>query len=276
MATIETRRQTFDMGRVVSRTFGSIGRNAATFFVLAIVLVGIPIFGLNWLQSQLNPVLNPGASAAGGLAFTTYTIVSPFLRLFLSGLLQAVLVYGVVSDLNGKRASIGESLSTGLRYAVPVAAISFLAGLGAAFGLILLIVPGLMLATAWIVAVPAEVADRAGVFGSFSRSRELTRGSRWAIFGLMAVYLIVAMIIQYTVLGILFGIAGFAPGRLLTNMYSLAHAGHDCRHQRADEHHRRAGTAAIYCELREIKEGVAPSTLASVFDWRLRGRNPTF
>ena len=42
-------------------------------------------------------------------------------------------------------------------------------------GFLLLIIPGLILLTVWAVVVPSLVIDKAGIFGSFSRSADLTR-----------------------------------------------------------------------------------------------------
>mgnify|MGYP000579528846 CR=1 FL=1 len=50
------------------------------------------------------------------------------------------------------------------RYAVFGVAAAY--GLAIVFGLVFLIVPGIMMACAWCVAVPALVADRSGVFGA--------------------------------------------------------------------------------------------------------------
>jgi len=62
-------------------------------------------------------------------------------------------------------------------------AVSILAAIGIAIGLVLIIVPGLILLTIWSVVVPVCVLERRGVFESFGRSRELVRGYGWPVFG---------------------------------------------------------------------------------------------
>jgi len=43
--------------------------------------------------------------------------------------------------------------------------------------------PGLIVFTMWFVATPACVVERLGPFRSMGRSRQLTKGHRWKIFG---------------------------------------------------------------------------------------------
>lgn len=60
-----------------------------------------------------------------------------------------------------------------------------LAALGIALGLILLIVPGLILLTWWILIIPAIVLEGRSAGESFGRSRELVRGYAWNVFGVI-------------------------------------------------------------------------------------------
>lgn len=60
--------------------------------------------------------------------------------------------------------------------------VSLIVAVGVAAGLILLIVPGLILVTIWIVAPPVAVVERPGVFESLARSRELVRGNGLRVF----------------------------------------------------------------------------------------------
>jgi hypothetical protein len=55
--------------------------------------------------------------------------------------------------------------------------VSLIVAAGVSAGLILLIVPGLILLTLWIVSMPVVVVEQPGVLESLSRSRELVRGN---------------------------------------------------------------------------------------------------
>jgi hypothetical protein len=60
-----------------------------------------------------------------------------------------------------------------------------LAGLGIAVGLLLLIVPGLVLMTWWVLLIPVIVLEERSAGEAFGRSRELVRGYGWGVFGVI-------------------------------------------------------------------------------------------
>jgi hypothetical protein len=60
-----------------------------------------------------------------------------------------------------------------------------LAALGIFVGLLLLIVPGLVLMTWWILIIPVIALEKSAAGAAFSRSRELVRGYGWNVFGVI-------------------------------------------------------------------------------------------
>ena len=243
----------FDIGKVIERTFGVVGANFPTLFGLALVLAALP-------QAVAALALSP--SAAGVPNLSPLWALGSLVAVVASFVLQAAVVHASVVDLNGGKASFGDSLGVGMANFLPVLGISILMTIGIAFGMILLVVPGVMMAVAWSVAVPAQVVEKTGVIQSFSRSAELTRGSRWAIFGLFFVYLLLAFGFML-VAGLIFAALSFMTGGpeslvmrgvitpLLQAVTSMIGA---------------SGAAAVYYELRSKKEGVGPQELAAVFD----------
>ncbi|TIP07419.1 MAG: hypothetical protein E5X90_19990, partial [Mesorhizobium sp.] len=115
-------------------------------------------------------------------------------------LLQSSLVRATVEDLNGRRPSFGDSVQIAIRFLLPTLAIGLLVGIGSALAMIALIVPGIILWLGWSMSVPVLIQERLGVFGSMSRSRALTKGNRWSLFGLFLVLVIIAMVIQWGIL----------------------------------------------------------------------------
>jgi hypothetical protein len=102
-----------------------------------------------------------------------------------------------VSDIRDGRTDLGisETFSKVWPRVWPLLGASILAGLGIAFGLVFLIVPGLILLTWWALIPPAIVLENRGVFESFGRSRELVRGNGWNVFGVLIItYLLSAVI----------------------------------------------------------------------------------
>lgn len=61
---------------------------------------------------------------------------------------------------------------------------SLLTNLAVIFGLLLLIVPGLMMLARWAVGLPALLREDLSVSEAMGRSSQLTQGNRWRILGL--------------------------------------------------------------------------------------------
>lgn len=252
-----------DIGQVIEGTFKVLGRNIVTFGVLALILSGVPTAIVAYLQatnieSAANFEFRPGYFQAIGF--------SGLAALITSAILQGALVYGTVQDLNGQRPTIADCLATGLRAFLPLIGLTILLFIALMFGLIFLIVPGIMMGCAWCVAVPSLVADRTGVFGAFSRSAELTRGNRWRIFAFFIVVWVIAIVIGAVIggvtLAVTFGSGGLDPvalarspvqilGNLLSNALSSLITS--------------TGVAVLYVELRKAREGAAPQWLAEIF-----------
>jgi len=100
-----------------------------------------------------------------------------------------------VADIRDGRAdlSIRDTLSRVQPRLNTLAVVGLLAAIGITVGLLLLIVPGLVLATWWAVVVPAIVLEGRGVLEAFGRSRELVRGNGWNVFGLIVLTFLVLL-----------------------------------------------------------------------------------
>lgn len=108
-----------------------------------------------------------------------------------------------VDDVRDGRADLGLS-ETFQRVRPQLGSIivaGILAGLGILLGLVLLIVPGLVLLTWWILIIPVIVLENRRAGESFSRSRELVRGYGWSVFGVI-VLTILLIIAFYIVLSL--------------------------------------------------------------------------
>jgi hypothetical protein len=251
----------FEMGRVVKRSFSVVGSNLVTFALLSLV----PALCLA-VVSSLGSQLEGGGQITAANVNTLANIGIAGLVYFVSALvLQAGVVHGAVVSLNGRHASVGDCLATGLRNVVPLLLIGLLMVLGIMAGLILLVIPGIIFALMWSVAIPVRVVERTGMLGAFGRSRELTRGHKWAIFGAYVLFIIVVIVISIP-FGVITGIAAVASGGSdAANSTMLATAVYVINSMVTSV----IGStfiASIYYELRQIKEGIGPEALASVFD----------
>ena len=256
----------FEIGRVISGTFGVIGRNFGPFALMALLLGGLPNIlvsvGQLWIAGG-DKTFSPQVFAASAVGLIV-VIVAAFV-------LQAAIVHATVADLNGRRVVVGESLKVGISNWLPLLGLAILMGLGLMLGFLLLIVPGIILAVMWSVAVPAKVVEKIGVTDAFQRSRDLTRGRRWAIFGLCVIYVIALWIVEALIMAAAMPFilskglpttgmeAGFTAVNAATMIASALIATITTLISPA-------GGATLYSELRGTREGVGPEAMASVFD----------
>jgi hypothetical protein len=259
--TITGYQETFQIGRVLSRAFGVISRNLVTFLVISALWM-VPMLLLTALFSQQMTVAvtmiaqNPGLYF--GILIGTMLVQTVFYYLLLASLSHAS-----IADLNGERPQIIPTLSSGLRILVPIAILSILALLGIVAGFILLVIPGIMLAVWWSVIVPVRVVENTGITETFGRSRALTKGYRWRIFGLFLMFG-VAMLLAGFAIRLVMGLSllednpadAFSASSLIASglvnipLYGIL----------------AAGVASIYYELRLVKEGIGPQQVADVFN----------
>lgn len=244
-----------DVGRVIRRTFEVLGRNAAVYFGLVLLFAALP--GVIWTSLVADQI------AKGAAFFVSPSYWLPYLLFMLISSFVSATTYDLaIADATGSPRSIGESIRNGLRLFLPLFAVNLLLMLACIFGLVLLIVPGLMIFTAWCVAGPVLIDERTGITQSFGRSAQLTRNNRWRIFGLIVLIALASMIIQGIV-----GALGFATGfgasamlftvprmigtAIINTLFTALYL---------------VGAAVLYAELRNLKHGVGAESLSEVFD----------
>jgi hypothetical protein len=193
-----------DVGQVLSRTFAVYTAQASTLLPAAFVvflIVGV----LNGLLAR-TLILLPLTFAIGIIAGTLY---------------QGMVVALVNDVQDGRRDyTVGELFAAVTPVLLPLIVAGFLAGLGIGIGFILIIVPGLILATIWAVIGPAIVVERIGAIDAFSRSAQLTKGERWPVFGVIVITFIIVFIVD-AIFGAIAAAAGDAVViRIIFNVLS--------------------------------------------------------
>jgi hypothetical protein len=258
--------QSFDFARVGSQISALIGRNFVPFATLAALLGGVPTFLIAIFQMMMQPdPANALAASSMGVGAIFVGLVLTLMAVLPAFVLQATLTRAAIDDLSGKPVSIPNALQVGIANLFPLFGLAILSGLGVAIGMMLLIVPGLILATCWLVASPALVVERLGIFQAMQRSLDLSRGHRWALFGIIVLFYIV-MIVVGLIVGLIVtgsvGLQGLAAGQSGGIFFGLINGIAQTFVTMVST----VGVAAVYFELRRVKEGVNVSELASVFD----------
>ena len=175
-------------------------------------------------------------------------------------LLAALLTKRFAADPLQDRQSWSEALAAGLRLAPLLYLVGFVSDVLTTLGFVLLIVPGVLLALAWSVVSPVIVLEGASPIESFRRSANLTRGSRGAILGFWLIYL-VAVFLAGLVIGFAVGVIGG-----LLHIRPVAQSFANVALESVSEVFGIAGRAALFRELKTLKEGSGPSAAAAVFD----------
>src|SRR5262249_12791769 len=137
----------------------------------------------------------------------------------------------------------------------------------------LLIFPAILAATRWAVAPSALVAEKLGVFDAFGRSADLTTDNRWTIFFLVLIYAVISWLLSMAIGFLTSALQGatspFGSDVFANPMSSSAvwiEYGFQIAYNALGSMILGAGQAALYYELRVIKEGATSNDLAKVFD----------
>jgi hypothetical protein len=169
---------------VVVREAASAYRAHARALLLTAVIVFVPV-GL--LEAALHGLeeLHAEDTSAGAIA----GLLGAGLLVAFTATLGDVFYTGVVAAIvaehrTGERRELAHIART-LPYWRLISA-DVLFALMVAFGLLLLVAPGVIAFTWFVLAAPIVEIEGRGVRDAFGRSRELVRGNFWRVFGLLA------------------------------------------------------------------------------------------
>ena len=248
--------QAFSVGEVMNRAFGVMRENPVPTFGIAFLFGALPQQLFQFLTETLR-----AANAASLLVVAVLTIASTLFSMALASLVAGAIVRVTIASAEGEVATFGESVMAGLAKALPLFALTLLMTIGLVLGFLFLLVPGVILLIMWSVASPALVAEDLGVTEAFGRSRYLTKGARWRIFGLGILVMVIFWILS-AMLGVAFYVSGGVGGlgtvsiplmifSALVGTFSSAFIG--------------TIQTSLYIALRDWKDGPRAVALAEVF-----------
>ncbi len=249
------------IGSVLSGTFGTIGSNPLATLGVAFLIGVLPtqLFSFALVGGAVVNTTQLFTTTSGILLYCALIAVS----VFCSMLVQATLVRVTVAHARGETVSIGASLATALSRLLPLLGLTLIMGLALIVASIALLVPAIILYIFWCVAGPVLVAENAGVFEALGRSRELTKGNRWRIFGLFLVLVVLLWIIS-ALIGVIMLATGVVSS-LAAGSVPIAYVVVSAIASTLMAAVSGALVATLYLELRTAREGPMTDALANVF-----------
>jgi hypothetical protein len=213
----------FSVGGIIGRSLIITLWNFFSFLGMALV-IAVPAFIIVWLVGQFTPL-------DGHIDIVDGRLVSPldptlrflaltFVSLVVSLMIQAAVAYRAFRSLGGYHAGFGACLARSLGVLIHLGEFAIVAsiliaasawlvfsetawllgegqfGIGVFFGILLLGVILFIVAGCWVV-FPAIVIERIGPVAAILRSWRLTRGHRWRILVLLALFVLVEWAISY-------------------------------------------------------------------------------
>lgn len=138
----------------------------------------------------------------GGLSILMITTVVPL------AFASATIGYASLRYLDGNPATVGECLGTARARASSLLIAGVIAWIGVYAGLMLFFVPGLIVFAVLFLTWPVIVAEGIGPIDALRRSRDLTRGIRFAILGVFFLVVLAMLVAGEVVAGLLAVLAG--------------------------------------------------------------------
>ena len=246
----------FTVRGVLRRTAAILDRHGTALTAAAALLVALPELLASLGGRAVMTTTDTGGESRAGVATAWEFSASGGSGLLV--FLAQLLLFGFVictafADMRDEPPNARAALRAAVALYLPILGVTLLTSLGLVLGYLLLLVPGIMLHCAWMVAVPALVAEPAGVTAALGRSRRLTAGHRWPIFGLALLYGVAVLLGVGLGSGLLLaGLGTGGPGALVAMLLrpvlsaAVVLAGY-------------VGVTALYIELRLAEAGGAPA-----------------
>lgn len=202
------------LGRGLRATFANLPAylGASVAVQLVALVLAVALFGTDFLD----PV---AAMMDGNADFTSEQFLQGVVLSLLNTFVNIAIIGHLAARLAGQKVGLVEALRAGLPVFWQLWLVGLLYLVGFGLGLVLLVVPGLLFMVCYAVVAPAVVLDRAGILGSFSRSRYLTSGNRWRILGII-VLAVVILVLLSVIVGLPIGLVSVyaADGGLATGI----------------------------------------------------------
>ncbi|MBO9557158.1 MAG: hypothetical protein J7515_01055 [Caulobacter sp.] len=240
----------FEAGRVLKHAMTIFKHDALAIALLSVLFIAVP----DALVTYAPVLLADERISAAARNTWVIIIVNPMIAMLGSTLLQATISSRALMGMDGRDRPSGDRFFGSFQDYLAVIALGLVTTLGIMGGFVLLVIPGIILSLAWMVAVPAMVTERLGVMDAIRRSNKLTGERRGEIFGLCVAAGLIGLLLSWLAT-LAFSAVGNSlvttiGGSVTQTLTSAANA---------------LLAVAIYYELRWSKEGTPAESLAAVF-----------
>ena len=204
-------------GELLDRTF-SLYRNHFVLFVGIFALPHLCVLAFQCLSFALQ---TPGSNLRNVLVISVFGLIAAVLSMVVAAAAQAATVVAVSQVHLDRPASVMDSFSRVKHQIVGVIGLSLKVGFFVGLWCLLFIVPGILKAMEWSLAVPAKVLEDKSASDAMSRSSELTQGNRGRIFVIWFLFVVlsigVSMLFQWPI-----EIGARAGGRNISSLRNVA------------------------------------------------------
>ena len=229
----------FRIGSVFSRAIGTFARHPLGFSLVA----AVSQVGSLWPYASGGRHLTPGAISAIGIVAEAVSILT-----------SAIISHASFQTMHGQPVRFGDSLGQAVQRFFPALGAMIILGVVSTIGFFLLVIPGIMVGVALSVILPVCVIEELGPTASAARSRRLTKGSRWKLFG---TYLL--LFVPFLVIGGLEFLLARSAGQTVAVPLNFIV-------QTILSAFTTILLTAAYHDLRVAREGLDTNRLAAVFD----------
>jgi hypothetical protein len=205
--------QKLSISSIITRSFTTLKDNFAAFFMISILMKVITL--LLMMAFGVYDLMKIGVMSPADMAQTPGGLFGSYASIMLAAIAPSMLALGMitvgtVAYLQGDPTTIGDCIKQGLQKSIPLVLLGLITGFAVSFGMMLLIIPGLIILAVWFVAGPVLMVENSGVIKSLTRSMALTTDARGIIIALVALIFIVSLVVSSITLFLVmsFGIIG--------------------------------------------------------------------
>ena len=176
------------LGELLDRTFSLYRRHFMLFVgIAAVPHVVMLLFNVTLALSAAVPI--------GGFPALIATISMLFVYFVTTVFTQAASVVAVSRVQLGQQVTVGQAFSAVRSSIVELIVLTLNLGVRIMLGFLLLVIPGIVLAMMYALAVPVAVLEETSVSETLERSAFLTKGHRGRIFVIYALLVILSVIL---------------------------------------------------------------------------------